>query len=99
MLPRWINGRRGRDTAHVLARLAAAVLLADDHARHLVTAHRASHGAPAAVLVRPDGYVAWAGADPTGLPGALDGWFGTVHLPEGSVLHQGWKRRSRCSGP
>ena len=33
--------------------------------------------APAAVLVRPDGYVAWAGepADP-GLPDALTRWFG-----------------------
>jgi 3-(3-hydroxy-phenyl)propionate hydroxylase len=33
--------------------------------------------APAAVLIRPDGYVAWVGAvtDP-GLPGALTTWFG-----------------------
>jgi 2-polyprenyl-6-methoxyphenol hydroxylase-like FAD-dependent oxidoreductase len=33
--------------------------------------------APAAVLIRPDGYVAWAGepADP-GLPDALSSWFG-----------------------
>jgi 3-(3-hydroxy-phenyl)propionate hydroxylase len=33
--------------------------------------------APAAVLVRPDGYVAWAGdlTDPE-LPRALDTWFG-----------------------
>ena len=33
--------------------------------------------APAAVLIRPDGYVAWAGdlADP-GLPDALTTWFG-----------------------
>ena len=33
--------------------------------------------APAAVLIRPDGYVAWAGdlTDP-GLPQALDAWFG-----------------------
>jgi 2-polyprenyl-6-methoxyphenol hydroxylase-like FAD-dependent oxidoreductase len=38
--------------------------------------------APAAVLVRPDGYVAWAG-DPTdpGLPDALTTWFG----PPGSA--------------
>jgi hypothetical protein len=34
-------------------------------------------GAPAAVLIRPDGYVAWAGelTDP-GLPDALTAWFG-----------------------
>jgi 3-(3-hydroxy-phenyl)propionate hydroxylase len=33
--------------------------------------------APAAVLIRPDGYVAWAGdpADPR-LPEALSAWFG-----------------------
>ncbi|MEV3934311.1 FAD-dependent monooxygenase [Streptomyces sp. NPDC053728] len=33
-------------------------------------------GAPA-VLVRPDGYVAWAGADPAELGEALHRWFGT----------------------
>ncbi|GAA4973934.1 FAD-dependent monooxygenase [Actinoplanes utahensis] len=32
-------------------------------------------GAPA-VLMRPDGYVAWAGADQHGLDGALSRWFG-----------------------
>ncbi|MFL6121631.1 MAG: monooxygenase, partial [Actinophytocola sp.] len=31
----------------------------------------------AALLVRPDGYVAWAGEDPTGLTEALGRWFGT----------------------
>ncbi len=33
--------------------------------------------APAAVLIRPDGYVGWVGdlADP-GLPDALTAWFG-----------------------
>jgi hypothetical protein len=34
--------------------------------------------APAAVLVRPDGYVAWVGeGTDTGLRGALSKWFGT----------------------
>jgi hypothetical protein len=40
--------------------------------------------APAAVLIRPDGYVAWAGdlTDP-GLPGALTAWFGPPRAAEG----------------
>ncbi|MFE2945083.1 hypothetical protein ACFXKG_39540 [Streptomyces sp. NPDC059255] len=29
----------------------------------------------AALLVRPDGYVAWAGAETTGLRDALDRWY------------------------
>ncbi len=34
-------------------------------------------GAPAAVLIRPDGHVAWVGdGTPTGLPEALTTWFG-----------------------
>lgn len=38
--------------------------------------------APSAVLVRPDGYVAWAGApDDAGLPDALDTWFGPGARP------------------
>ncbi len=32
------------------------------------------------VLVRPDGYIAWAGADPTGLAQALRRWFGIPDL-------------------
>jgi bifunctional hydroxylase/dehydrase len=31
----------------------------------------------AALLVRPDGYIAWAGDDPAGLTAALGRWFGT----------------------
>jgi hypothetical protein len=40
--------------------------------------------APAAVLIRPDGYVAWAGdlTDP-GLPRALTAWFGPPTAAEG----------------
>ena len=35
--------------------------------------------APAAVLIRPDGYVAWVGdGTETGLSDALTTWFGTV---------------------
>jgi hypothetical protein len=35
-----------------------------------------AENAPApAVLIRPDGYVAWAGADPGPLKGALARWF------------------------
>ena len=36
--------------------------------------------APGAVLIRPDGYVAWVGADPrhTGLSDALSTWFGAA---------------------
>jgi 2-polyprenyl-6-methoxyphenol hydroxylase-like FAD-dependent oxidoreductase len=46
----------------------------------LVTARAAEPGAPAAMLVRPDGYVAWAtDADSAdGLPEALRTWFGTA---------------------
>ncbi|WP_405775461.1 FAD-dependent monooxygenase [Streptomyces sp. NBC_00859] len=31
-----------------------------------------------ALLIRPDGYVAWAGSDPVGLQGALTRWFGSA---------------------
>jgi bifunctional hydroxylase/dehydrase len=34
----------------------------------------------ASLLVRPDGYIAWAGADPAGLAEALRRWFGTPDL-------------------
>ncbi|MEU9168972.1 FAD-dependent monooxygenase [Streptomyces sp. NPDC048420] len=45
----------------------------------------AFHGA-AAVLVRPDGYIAWAGADSTGLETALRRWFGTPDTAAGTGL-------------
>jgi hypothetical protein len=41
---------------------------------HRVTATAADAPAPA-LLIRPDGYVAWAGADPDGLKAALARWF------------------------
>jgi len=37
----------------------------------------ATDDAPApALLIRPDGYVAWAGVDPRGLEAAVARWFG-----------------------
>jgi 2-polyprenyl-6-methoxyphenol hydroxylase-like FAD-dependent oxidoreductase len=44
--------------------------------------------APTAVLIRPDGYVAWVGepADP-GLPGALSTWFGAPHRTPTAPSH------------
>jgi hypothetical protein len=43
--------------------------------------------APAAVMIRPDGYVVWAG-EPTdpGLPGALTTWFGAPISDLGSTI-------------
>jgi 2-polyprenyl-6-methoxyphenol hydroxylase-like FAD-dependent oxidoreductase len=41
---------------------------------HRVTARADAAPAPA-LLIRPDGYVAWAGDDPEGLKGALTRWF------------------------
>jgi 3-(3-hydroxy-phenyl)propionate hydroxylase len=39
--------------------------------------------APAAVLIRPDGYVAWVGdATRQGLADALTTWFGSEVIPE-----------------
>jgi 2-polyprenyl-6-methoxyphenol hydroxylase-like FAD-dependent oxidoreductase len=45
-----------------------------------VIAHAETPPAPA-LLIRPDGYVAWAGADPNGLRAALARWFGTPSRP------------------
>ncbi|GAA2386189.1 FAD-dependent oxidoreductase [Catellatospora methionotrophica] len=38
-------------------------------------------GTPPALLIRPDGYVAWAAPDPAGLPSALTTWFGPPRTP------------------
>lgn len=40
---------------------------------------RASTDAEPAFLIRPDGYVAWAGGDPSTLRAALNRWFGAGH--------------------
>ena len=40
--------------------------------------------APTAVLIRPDGYVAWVGeGTQLGLPEALTTWFGSTGAPPG----------------
>jgi 2-polyprenyl-6-methoxyphenol hydroxylase-like FAD-dependent oxidoreductase len=45
-----------------------------------------SGDAPApALLIRPDGYVAWSGSDPGALKAALTRWFGSVSMPSGNV--------------
>lgn len=43
----------------------------------VVTATCPSGGSANALLIRPDGYVAWAGASPLGLERTLQRWFGT----------------------
>jgi 2-polyprenyl-6-methoxyphenol hydroxylase-like FAD-dependent oxidoreductase len=56
----------------LLTRTAGAAKAWDGRVEEVVTAD-----APAeAVLVRPDGYVAWAGDDPAALEDALGAWFG-----------------------
>jgi hypothetical protein len=42
-----------------------------------------------AVLVRPDGHVAWAGSNPDGLAAALLTWFGDPSRERGSAAHTG----------
>jgi 2-polyprenyl-6-methoxyphenol hydroxylase-like FAD-dependent oxidoreductase len=42
-----------------------------------------------AVLVRPDGHVAWAGSNPDGLAAALLTWFGDPLRDQGSATHTG----------
>ncbi|MFC8800362.1 FAD-dependent monooxygenase [Promicromonospora sp. NPDC057138] len=63
------------DTTGDTSLAAAAAPWADRVVR--VSAQVESAPAPA-LLVRPDGYVAWAGADPDGLRTALHRWFGAA---------------------
>ncbi|MEV6205257.1 FAD-dependent monooxygenase [Streptomyces sp. NPDC051771] len=44
----------------------------------------AAFGGAGAILVRPDGYVAWAGSDGTGLDAALRRWFGAPATEDGA---------------
>jgi 2-polyprenyl-6-methoxyphenol hydroxylase-like FAD-dependent oxidoreductase len=60
--------------------LAAATSPWTDRVKY-VRAAAATTDAPAALLIRPDGYVAWAGIDPDGLRSALARWFGPAELP------------------
>ena len=51
--------------------------------------------APAAVLIRPDGYVAWVGdGTQTGLADALTTWFGPPDAAGAPV-----RQKSICPGP
>ncbi|MCT4356438.1 SDR family oxidoreductase [Streptomyces sp. Je 1-79] len=54
-------------------------------------------GDAAAVLVRPDGYVAWAGSDEQGLRAALGRWFGDAapHAREGAWQASGVRQGRR----
>ncbi|MFI7111639.1 FAD-dependent monooxygenase [Nonomuraea sp. NPDC050227] len=57
--------------------LAAAAAPWLGRVRHVAATAATAADAPApALLVRPDGYVAWAGAGPDGLRAALARWFG-----------------------
>nr|AHB38501.1 FAD-dependent oxidoreductase [Goodfellowiella coeruleoviolacea] len=59
--------------------LAATTAPWDDRVRRVAAT---ADNAPApALLIRPDGYVAWAGANPEGLRAALTRWFGPGRAP------------------
>ena len=48
--------------------------------------------APAAVLIRPDGYIAWVGSGTdTGLRDALTTWFGSAEARSGVRLESSWQ--------
>ncbi|MER6584077.1 hypothetical protein ABT267_51000, partial [Nonomuraea sp. NPDC001023] len=71
-LPRPATGPGGLPGGDALAAAAAPWF---DRVRHVAATAAADAPAPA-LLVRPDGYVAWAGAGPDGLRAALARWFG-----------------------
>lgn len=71
-----LTGTTGAPAPHdTLSRTAAPYLRTMDC--HTATAPEGSLARAGAVLVRPDGYVAWAGHDQDGLEAALRRWFGT----------------------
>ncbi|OZM80852.1 FAD-dependent monooxygenase [Pseudonocardia sp. MH-G8] len=52
--------------------------------RVTAVAGRAANAPASALLIRPDGYVAWAGADPDRLRDALTRWFGPARFRKAS---------------
>jgi 2-polyprenyl-6-methoxyphenol hydroxylase-like FAD-dependent oxidoreductase len=84
-LPDAESPRDGR--AVLLARTPEIGAAASGHAdRVRVVARRADDRV--ALLIRPDGYVAWTGTDTTGLPEALAEWFGPARTPEDPAARQ-----------
>jgi aromatic ring hydroxylase-like protein len=59
---------------------------ASGHADRVRVAARADDAV--ALLIRPDGYVAWTGTDTTGLPEALTEWFGPARVPEDPAVRR-----------
>jgi 2-polyprenyl-6-methoxyphenol hydroxylase-like FAD-dependent oxidoreductase len=82
------NGKTVADLMHrgrgVLLNLAGRAELTTD--RVDVVSATAKDAPADAVLIRPDGYVAWAGDTPEGLGKALDTWFGGALSPSGRAL-------------
>ncbi|KXK58779.1 monooxygenase [Micromonospora rosaria] len=89
--PRALHGAAGATTTTELLHPATGVLLdltddaglravaagyGDRVAVTVATSDAAEFAGVPALLVRPDGYVAWVGAEPDGLAAALRRWFG-----------------------
>ncbi|MFC4946315.1 FAD-dependent monooxygenase [Pseudonocardia sp. GCM10023141] len=78
--------RDGRPRLLDLAGRADLVAVAEAwHDRVAVTVATSPDAPADAVLVRPDGHVAWAGADPVELEAALHTWFGAPALVAAGV--------------